>query len=76
MSDAGAESPPSIQFPWLDRHDFYRSGLPTRTLAGSFRERDPKSCADAQDLLAPSEIRAMFPSETQESPGATGRRLE
>ena len=53
MPDAGAESPPSIQFPWLDRHDFYRSGLPTRTLAGSFRERDPKSCADAQDLLAP-----------------------
>jgi ubiquinone biosynthesis protein len=23
----------SIQFPWLDRPDFYRSGLPTRTLA-------------------------------------------
>jgi hypothetical protein len=52
MSDTGAESPPSIQFPWLDRHDFYRSGLPTRTLAGSFREHDPKSCADAQYLFS------------------------
>ena len=41
MSDVWVESPPSIQFPWLDRHDFYRSGLPTRTLAGSFRERIP-----------------------------------
>ena len=26
----------SIQFPWLDRADFYRSGLPTRTLAAHF----------------------------------------
>jgi hypothetical protein len=26
----------SIQFPWLDRPDFYRSGLPTRTLAAHF----------------------------------------
>ena len=33
----------SIQFPWLDRADFYRSGLPTRTLgahiAGTIRNR-------------------------------------
>jgi ubiquinone biosynthesis protein len=33
----------SIQFPWLDRPDFYRSGLPTRTLlahlAGTIRKR-------------------------------------
>jgi ubiquinone biosynthesis protein len=28
----------SIQFPWLDRPDFYRSGLPTRTLAAHFAE--------------------------------------
>src|SRR5271165_3789613 len=26
----------SIQFPWLDWPDFYRSGLPTRTLAAHF----------------------------------------
>lgn len=26
----------SIPFPWLDRPDFYRSGLPTRTLAAHF----------------------------------------
>ena len=26
ISDAGGESPPWIQLPWLDRHDFYRSG--------------------------------------------------
>ena len=25
----------SILFPWLDRPDFYRSGLPARTLAGT-----------------------------------------
>ncbi len=29
----------SIQFPWLDRPDFYRSGLPTRTLAAHFAGR-------------------------------------
>ena len=26
----------SIQFPWLDRPNFYRSGLPTRTLVAHF----------------------------------------
>ncbi|HYY27531.1 MAG TPA: AarF/UbiB family protein [Chthoniobacterales bacterium] len=28
----------SIQFPWIDRPEFYRSGLPTRTLAAHFWE--------------------------------------
>jgi ubiquinone biosynthesis protein len=43
----------SIQFPWLDRPDFYRSGLPTRTLAahlaGTIRK---KFCANAKNLVA------------------------
>ena len=42
----------SIQFPWLDRPDFYRSGLPTRTLAAHFAGTIPKSCAYAKTLLA------------------------
>ena len=29
----------SIQFPWLDRPDFYRSGLPPRTFAAHFAGR-------------------------------------
>ena len=42
----------SIQFPWLDRPDFYRSGLPTRTLAASFRGHDPqKFCAICTKLV-------------------------
>ena len=32
----------SIQFPWLDRPDFYGSGLPTRTLAAHFAGTIPK----------------------------------
>ena len=39
----------SIQFPCLDRPDFYRSGLPTRTLAPRFEKR---VCAYATNLLA------------------------
>jgi hypothetical protein len=43
----------SIQFPWLDRPDFYRSGLPTRTLAAHFAGTIQKTvCADAKNLLA------------------------
>ena len=29
----------SIQFPWLDRPDFYRSGLPMRTLAATMPKK-------------------------------------
>ena len=43
----------SIQFPWLDRPDFYRSGLPTRTLAAHFAGTIRKKvCANANNLLA------------------------
>src|ERR1700732_5332704 len=43
----------SIQFPWLDRSDFYRSGLPTRTLAAHFAGTIQKRvCANANNLLA------------------------
>ena len=43
----------SIPFPWLNRPDFYRYGLPTRTLAAHFRGHHPKrACADAKKLLA------------------------
>ena len=43
----------SIQFPWLDRPDFYRSGLPTRTLAAHFAGTIRKRfCANANNLLA------------------------
>jgi hypothetical protein len=42
----------SIQFPWLARPDFYRSGLPARTLAAHFAGTIPKVCANAQRLLA------------------------
>jgi ubiquinone biosynthesis protein len=42
----------SIQFPWLDRPDFYRSGLPTRTLAAHFADTLQKQgCANAKTLL-------------------------
>ena len=41
----------SIQFPWLDRPDFYRSGLPTRTLAAHFAGTIRKICANAQKLV-------------------------
>jgi hypothetical protein len=38
----------SIQFPWLDRPDFYRSGLPTRMLAAHFADTIRKNCANAK----------------------------
>ncbi len=38
-------------FPWLDRPDFYRSGLPARTLAAHFAGTIPKGCANAQKLV-------------------------
>jgi hypothetical protein len=39
-----------IPFPWLDRSDFYRSGLPTRTLAANFADtlRTKRDCANAK----------------------------
>jgi ABC1 atypical kinase-like domain len=43
----------SIQFPWLDRPDFYRSGLPTRTLAAHFAGTIRSLCfANAKQILA------------------------
>jgi ubiquinone biosynthesis protein len=42
----------SIQFPWIDRPDFYRSGLPTRTLAAHLAGAIQKNlCANAKNLL-------------------------
>jgi ubiquinone biosynthesis protein len=61
----------SIQFPWLDRPDFYRSGLPTRMLAahlaGSIQK---KVCANAKNLLAHLQNPCDVYLEAQESPGA------
>ena len=42
----------SIQFPWLDRPDFYRSGLPTRTLAAHFAGTIQKKFLQMQKMLA------------------------
>ena len=43
----------SILFPWLDRPDFYRSGLPTRTLAAHFAGTIRNLCfANAKQILA------------------------
>jgi hypothetical protein len=65
----------SIQFPWLDRPDFYRSGLPTRTLAAHFAGMILKTVVQMHTLYwRVSEIRAMFQSEGQESPGALTRK--
>src|SRR5208283_5411711 len=59
----------SIPFPWLDQPDFYRSGLPTRTLAAHFASTIAKSlCGCTNTCWRVSEIRAMFHSEAQESP--------
>jgi ubiquinone biosynthesis protein len=42
----------SILFPWLDRPDFYRSGLPTRTLAAHFAGTIRNLCfANAKQIL-------------------------
>jgi ubiquinone biosynthesis protein len=38
----------SIQFPWIDRPEYYRSGLPTRKLAAHFGELIRKVCANAK----------------------------
>jgi hypothetical protein len=59
----------NIQFPWLARPDFYRSGLPTRTLAAHFAGTVRKICANAKTCWRVSEIRAIVCSEAQESPG-------
>src|SRR5271166_2563965 len=59
----------SIQFPWLDRPDFYRSGLPTRTLAAHFAGTMQKKFVQMQKTCwRVSEIRAIFHPEAQESP--------
>ena len=42
----------SLPFPWLDRTDFYRSGLSNRALAVHLTRTIPKFCATAQNLLA------------------------
>jgi ubiquinone biosynthesis protein len=43
----------SIQFPWIDRPEYYRSGLPTRTLAAHLGEMIPKIlCKCKKYLLA------------------------
>ena len=50
----------SIQFPWLDRPDFYRSGLPTRTLAAHFAGSAGKIFVQMQQTCwRVPEIRAM-----------------
>jgi hypothetical protein len=41
----------SIPFPWLDRADFYRSGLPTRTLAAHFAGTIRRSFVRTQKLV-------------------------
>jgi hypothetical protein len=61
----------SIQFPCLDCPDFYRSGLPRRTLAAHFAGAIPQKIVHMQNTCSRvSEIRAMFHWEAQESPGA------
>ena len=61
----------SIQFPWLDRPDFYRSGLPTRTLAAHCAGTVRKKFVQMQkDCWRVPEIRAMVYAEAQELPGA------
>jgi ubiquinone biosynthesis protein len=42
----------SIPFAWLDRPDFYRSGLPTRTLLAHLVGTILRICANAQKSLA------------------------
>jgi len=39
----------SIPFPWLDRPDFYRTGLPTRTLAAHFAATIRNECVHTQN---------------------------
>jgi hypothetical protein len=41
----------SIQFPWLDRPDLYRSGSPTRTLAAHFAGKVRKSVCKCKKLV-------------------------
>jgi hypothetical protein len=41
----------SIPFPWLDRPDFYRSGLPTRTLAAQFARSIRKEFVQMHNLV-------------------------
>jgi ubiquinone biosynthesis protein len=49
LSEAGVRTW-SIQWPWLDRPDFYRSGLPTRTLAAHFANTIRNFCANAKRI--------------------------
>ena len=47
----------SIQFPWLDRPDFYRSGLPTRMLVAHFADTIQKrfcECKKSVDAFSKS----------------------
>ena len=55
----------SIQFPWLDRPDFYGSGLPTRTFAAHFAGTIRKWFVHLQTTCwRVSEIRAIFCSRS------------
>jgi len=58
----------SIPFPWLDRPDSYRSGLPTRTLAAHFAGTMQNLCRCTNHCWRVSGIRAIFYPEAQESP--------
>jgi hypothetical protein len=57
--------------PWLDRPDFYRSGLPMRTLAAHFAGTIQKEFLQMQNTSwRISKIRARLDLEAQGSPGA------
>jgi hypothetical protein len=62
----------SIPFPWLDQPDFYRSGLPTRTLAAHFvgliYQKNLCNCKKLVELMRNS---CEVHSEAQEWPGAS-----
>jgi len=67
----------SIPFPWLDHPDYYRSGLPTRTLATHFGRTIVQKFVQMQkkyvELMRNS---CEVHSEAQESPGASQRKEE
>src|SRR5271165_3049886 len=61
--------PGAFYFSWLDRPDFYRSRLPTRTLAAHFAGSILKKFVHTHNTCwHVSEIRAILYSEAQESP--------
>jgi ubiquinone biosynthesis protein len=67
----------SIPLPWLDHPDFYRSGLPTRTLADHFGRLIFRKFVHLQKkMVEPMRISCEVHSEAQESPGASQRNKE